>query len=978
MDMSFADPETKRALLDSAAQIASATPASPSLLTQLAGRALAAALREEPPAPEDRVVVSPSLLAQFVGPHLAQTLALERLAAGKRLAQNLQDWGGVSAVLALLAPFAQYVVPHLDARPLMEYLFRVEGGLPGCLVPRRHRTFGQRDPYFPSEACRQLLLKSVSERCSALPVVCGWRTDLLLENRVRNHHLAANYTNLLAAKDYQKELYSFQQELQRVFATLRPLNLEDLLRVQDLLLFFHQNGLTGQTELSLEGVLTQLFASAAAVVDHLSPPDNDSYEECVKWSFFLAEWLADGSVDWPNRRQCTSLVTFLLYSNVKSGVVQPLNGMVSQPPSARLSAALRHAGLDPTALYAAPEQEQFRPPRYCYVDLKGQRQGQAMKIIWLAKYDATAYSVLDHPNNPWANCTRDNVVLLANYLSLPMPPLVGQDSTSEAKFFFRLAEAESAYRADRFHDTLTCLAEVLCNYPSFLSSPTDFADPLSPGRVMPEAYLLLAKTLAQLHASDWTLLACFEQARSLLDAQRARGENDVLSYLLDDQFALAILVTLNQGGFLEQSVAFFQHVMEENSVGMLKQSRALHELCVEYVQNTALAWLENKLAWLVGLNQFHKDCDHTLLQLQRQDLCRTNSLLQRMANVVTEVRDLLAQNRRHLLSGQTSSRPGDSEWGPDGLAGQLTTLQCLQHKADFYGWLVRYVGQRRHLAADNNTYREELTLLMELYQSWEQVVHWSHPLYMETAAISMALLCIWESCLDPEQNPQHRMQHTGARPQQVTHQLSVIEAASGLRFSQVHGNACFKLYVWLSVGCAYSGNGRCKDYNNSLLRVAGLSLLKSSRGHSYRVPLISLLLNHLGWCSGGGSDHGSGRSFPSDDASKPCTCTRDPAQSPPLQTHQQNHASEVRTLIDHGFRALGNFPLGPLVATRKTRPTAGRPAPDSHDAFWARLLRGPDGPLVARALQYSTHGSLRAWGKGHADCISLRRSSVSP
>jgi hypothetical protein len=50
MDMSFADPETKRALLDSAAQIASATPASPSLLTQLAGRAMAAALREEPPA----------------------------------------------------------------------------------------------------------------------------------------------------------------------------------------------------------------------------------------------------------------------------------------------------------------------------------------------------------------------------------------------------------------------------------------------------------------------------------------------------------------------------------------------------------------------------------------------------------------------------------------------------------------------------------------------------------------------------------------------------------------------------------------------------------------------------------------------------------------------------------------------------------------------------------------------------------------
>ena len=76
-------------------------------------------------------------------------------------------------------------------------------------------------------------------------------------------------------------------------------------------------------------------------------------------------------------------------------------------------------------------------------------------------------------------------------------------------------------------------------------------------------------------------------------------------------------------------------------------------------------------------------------------------------------------------------------------------------------------------------------------------------------------------------------------------------------------------------------------------------------------------------------------------------------------------------MIDHGFRALGNFPLGPLVATRKTGPTGGR-APLTHDVFLARLLAGPDGPLVARALQYSTHGSLRAWGKGHPDCISRR------
>ena len=492
---------------------------------------------------------------------------------------------------------------------------------------------------------------------------------------------------------------------------------------------------------------------------------------------------------------------------------------------------------------------------------------------------------------------------------------------------------------------------------------------------MPEAYLLLAKTLAQLHASDWSLLACFQQARSLLDGQGAGGETDTLSYLLEDQFSLAILVTLNQGGFLEQSVAFFQHVMEENSVGTLKQSQALHELCVEYTQNTALAWLENKLAWLVGCSQFHKDCDHTPVQLQRQDLYRTDGLLQRMANVVTEVKDLLAQNRRHLLSGRTAGRTGESEWGADGLAGQLTTLECLQHKADFYGWMVRFVGQSRHLAAGNDTFREELTLLMELYQSWEQIVHWSHPFYQETCAISTALLCIWESCLDPEQSPQHRLHHSGKRSMEIKHQLSVVEAASGLRFSQVAGNSCFKLYVWLSVGCAFSGNGRCEDYNSSLLREAGLSLLKSSRGHSYRVPLISLLLNHLGWCSGNsGAEHGSGPSFPADDASRPCTCTRERVQDP-LQTHQQNHGSEARTLVDHGFRALGNFPLGPLVATRKTqrgkRSNSGQPM--SHDLFLSRqLLGGPDGPLVARALQYSTRGSLRAWGGGHADCLNRR------
>ena len=79
----------------------------------------------------------------------------------------------------------------------------------------------------------------------------------------------------------------------------------------------------------------------------------------------------------------------------------------------------------------------------------------------------------------------------------------------------------------------------------------------------------------------------------------------------------------------------------------------------------------------------------------------------------------------------------------------------------------------------------------------------------------------------------------------------------------------------------------------------------------------------------------------------------------------------------YGFRFLGQFSLKALLSTRQQQQSqlghcqnsvAGGGA-DAHNAFLLnRLLRGPDGPILAKAINYSTYASVRARQEKHPNC----------
>ena len=902
MDMSFLNGDTRQALTQALDQIAATHPPAPRLLTLIAGRAQAAQ-------------------------------------------------GHVDACLNTFPDVAQFVVPHFENLPLMEYLQKVPNGLAGCLISHRFRNLGLPSVYFPSAACRQLLLKSVSERCCSLPAVRS-STDFF-ENRY--HHLSTNYANMLYVRDFQTEWQSFQRALGCLFVSLAPLDAQDVEHLQEVVFFLHENGLQAEIDLSLDQMLELFFRNAVAVHPHLERGPH-KYDDCATWYPLFIEWIFVYTDGWPNRQLYTALAAFVLYGYIKSQTVLPLKGMSARKMSPALDRAMRLAKLDSLALYASSEQQQFRPPNICWLDIKDRTITMPIWINALLQFDATAYN---HKH------LHGRVSMYVSRNATTRHQQVQNYEQSEAYFFTQLAEAESSYQWDRFSDTLTVLLELLANMCTI--SPPHPRFFLHPKLVMPELYLLLAKTLAQIYASDLTILACFQQARYILDRERPEDENSGLAYKMDDQFALAILVTLNMKGLLQQAMAFFQHVMEENGPMLLKQSYSMHALCVEYIQNTAFAWLENQLAWLVGFNQFHKNCSHSFQDLLQEKESDPRSLINRMLNVIIEIKNLIARNQTFIRSGQFSRTATCTTWGSSGKQGQETTLECLSLKARFYEWMIKFVGMKIHCTPWNEFHRQELSMLVDVYDNWMTILSPLHPLRLEACAIRSTLGCIWTACTDPSHVPANRHRHSNNKYAQFQYLLDVIQARSGTRFSHSLGTVTFKLYVWLSVGCAFSGNGRNDGYSRVMLKQSGLCLLKSSRGLAYRLPLISLLVNHLGWCHKMLRGNQANTVFPISDPEHECNCKT----QEPFQSHGENHSYRSRQIIQQGFHSLENFPLAALLATRRT----GGPRPsfiDAHNVFLQnRLLRGEDGPLIAKAVHFSTCASLRAWKGGHLGCTNM-------
>ena len=903
MDMSFLNGDTRQALTQALDQIASTHPPAPRLMTLLAGRAQAAL-------------------------------------------------GDVETCVKMFIDLAQFVVPHFENAPLIRYLGQVPKGLAGCLIPPRFRNLAQPSCYFPLAACRQLLLKSISERCCTLPAL-SWRNDFFQH---RPHHLSVNYANLLSVRHFQTEWQSFQQEIQYLFLSLEPLDAQDVEHLQDLFYFLHENGLQTQADMPLD-IALQLFFNNAVAAQFEIVWGPHSFGECATWYPLFMEWIFIYSAGWPNRQLYTALAAFMMYSYIKGRIALPLKGMAARKMSPSLDRAFRLAKLDSMSLFANSEQSQFRAPTICWLDLKDRHICMPILLVDLCHFDVTAY-----PTEYLVSKVAKYVTRNAKSSHQPLENF----EQAEAYFFTQLAEAESSYQRERFSDTLTVLLELLANTSSFTPPHQRFF--LHPKLVMPELYLLLAKTLAQLYASDQTILACFQQARQLLDKERPQDENSGLAYKLDDQFAVSILVVLNLKGLLQQGMAFFQHVMEENGPMLLKQSSTMHAFCVEYIQNTAFAWLDNQLAWLVGFNQFHKNCNHSYQELLQENGSNTKDLIVRMLGVINEQRDLIAFNQRFVRSGHLSRQTASPTWGSCGQAGQETTLECLSQKANFYEWMVRFIGMTHNCLPWNQHHLHQLCMLMKHYDTWVKIVPVLHPLRLETCQIKTTLECIWEACTDHSIN---RERHSTNRMDQFKYMMDMVEARSGTRFSQSLGNAYFQIYVWLSVGCAFSGNGRSDAYSLDLLKKSGLCLLKTSRGFAYRLPLISLLVNHLGWChklQGGSPDN---TVFPTTNPELNCQCKMERLKAP-IQSHRENHSPQCRKVIEQGFRSLDNFPLADLLATRRTRPPLQAPFNDAHNVFLLnRLLKSEDGPLIAKAVHFSTCASLRAWKGGHLGCTNM-------
>jgi hypothetical protein len=906
-----------------------------------------------------------ALLAQVYPPFQSQPLTTM---AGRAEA----SLGDFKTCLASSPEVAQYVVPHFNNRALTAYLTEVPRGLPGCLIPKRQRQLGQLPGHFyPSGACRQLLLKTVSERCCALQVVYNWQAALGVGPQ---NHQTMSYANVLAVKQFQSHWNDFQQEVHYHLMSLNVLDADDLVHLHSLVRFLHENGLIAQIDMSLEQIFQLFFCDAASVVPSLSLGPKTCREVC-EWANLFFLWITVESGPWPHRQLYTNAMAYLQYAYVRGRCQPPLKGMASQKISPALWRSMRYSRLESMTLLANLEQSQFRAPIHCWLDLRRLHLGLEEVIKDLSTFDAMAYP-------PPMAITKMAILLHQQEAVLPLL----QQHQPEAAFFLKMAEAESASQRSRHFDVLHILAELLANY----HYPPNVADPLAlhPRQLLPDLYLLLGKTFAAVHASDDTVVACFQQARALIDQDKpfATGEIDTRR---TDQLSLAILSVLNTQGLLQQAGLFFQHVMEENGLTLLKQSTAMHELCCEYIQNTVFAWLENGMAYLLGFQQYHQKCLHTEVQLRRSREGNTDGLLHKMCAAVSEVKDLIALNQRFIRSGNLALSVNASPWGAYGTAGQETTLECLSLKAKFYEWLIRFISTRTLGSAHNPSHTDQLTLLVDQYQSWARIVPTQHPLYLEVADITVALSAAWDCVNDPV-SAAGRLDHTKDKLDEFVHHLKIVEARSGTRYSLDSGNQAFKIYVWMSVSVAFSGDGKNDAYTVDMLRKANLNYLRATRGLGYRLPICSLLLDHLGACSelavnvnrpANVQEEGTGKVFPAPATAKPnCQCGKfNPFGTRRVtQSHEENHTPASRWAIMYGFRFLGQFSLKALLSTRQQQQSqlghcqnsaAGGGGADAHNAFLLnRLLRGPDGPILAKAINYSTYASVRARQEKHPNC----------
>ncbi len=264
--------------------------------------------------------------------------------AAMSMAFTVDQTGGVQQLLNTLPKDVfQYVLPWLSNRHLSEILNLTPGGLSSLLIPQRTVERGSGGGgsgsggnglhrlHLSSQACRQALLKSVSDRI-----------NLML---VERPNLLASNGSIVYGSRMREGAGTFRQPVFGLAPEVRGLRLEwtglqrtaktflrgflngprDFYNFREVLDFFGNNGLTHTLDVSVHLLLTHFLLDEEffSVEDHLVElNDWDS----SRWYARLVMWLTRSTVDWRNRRIVASTVTSFVYHKVKQQSGSPLLG----------------------------------------------------------------------------------------------------------------------------------------------------------------------------------------------------------------------------------------------------------------------------------------------------------------------------------------------------------------------------------------------------------------------------------------------------------------------------------------------------------------------------------------------------------------------------------------------------------------------------------------------------------------------------
>ena len=885
--------------------------------------------------------------------------------AAMSLAFSLDQVGGVDKLLKFPIDIVQYVLPHLKNQHLGEILDRVQGGLSALLIPQQQADGRPSQLCLPSLACRQALLKSMSERINLLLVE---RPNFLLPNgsivlgSIAKGSLRQPLLGLMPEVKQLKREWSNLQQTAINFCTSFLDGNTDLYNFRQFLDFFGDNGLTHILGISVSRMLSHFLLSEEFYINEIKLAEMN--EDSSRWCVRLILWLTKTSVGFRNRRIVTSTVASFVYNMVKQQAGSPLLGCYPPKLTLGLKRALKLAGLVPFTCYVKPQQEQFNLGRICTFEFLDDNNENHERAKWLVAMDATAFQQGPPKCKKNFDLTRSKAKICVNRLmsAFHQPELV------EAFVFLQLAQAHTAYLHDRYYDSLTLVLSLLCDMES-VKATVNKADSLKTvlkeedltesdklkqkffhqkavREVLPKIYLLLTQTLVKMHANPKTVFLVFRQARACANSllpppEHVDGGYGTATHLLDGEFALTMLQVLNEQGLLSHAADFFHLVVMENKL-FLKQSTIYFQFCVEYVQESAFSFVENVFGFCVAHQHFHSECEHPKYLVDPENLL-DHQLLQ-ISQVLGEVKDLLQTLQRWVKSGKavyqhTSHHYYLSSWGHDY---QESTIDFLLLKCNLYEWLAMFASRHSlkantvaaaadegdFLRRNKNHLLTSFSDMLDRFNRMAESVAADHPLWLELARLNDLVVNLWDVVnAHYTINDAQRLRYSTYGKETLLANLNMVEAQTGTSHSLHRAAAAFQGFILASVIVSFAGNnGRGKMYDSEILKDAKNSYTNATRNTHYRLHLINFLFA-LNFCQKKKSPSSTN---PSTDVFPPWRTQsqhkffynpRDEFVNPLAKNKIKdggedriNHLTNVQATIEQGFRLMGVISGSPTAA----------------------------------------------------------------